>query len=345
MKTGIEVRTDAGSTTFWPYREIRQTQGSYAGEEVRLERGGELPEALVIRDREFLASLREAGGIGARLYEPGQRRARVMVTIAAGLGVVALAAAIYAWGIPALAMVVAARVPVSWEESLGSSIAREVEKSGKRCDEPTRQRRIEEIVTRLATASPRAPYTFHVVVLDDKLVNAMAAPGGFVVVFRGLLTHTKTPEELAGVLAHEIEHVVLRHATRSLIQHMSTSLLLVALTGDVTGAVTYGAQAAQLLGNLQYSRRAEEEADSEGMRRLRAARVDPAGMIHFFESIEKDGGSAPAALKYLSTHPRTADRIARLRRLAAEVPGEPPVKLFEGYDWTDIGRMCAGAAR
>ncbi|MBI5627862.1 MAG: M48 family metallopeptidase, partial [Candidatus Rokubacteria bacterium] len=176
--------------------------------------------------------------------------------------------------------------------------------------------------------------------VDDPTVNALAAPGGFIVVFRGLLERTRTPEELAGVLAHEIEHVLQRHATKALVQHVSTGLLFTALTGDVSGVMAYGFESARVLGTLRYSRAAEEEADTEGMRLLLAAHIDPAGMIAFFEGMEKRRGEAPGLLTYLSTHPAPEERVARLTRLARAPVPAPSRKLLDGYDWADIRRIC-----
>ena len=341
MATGIEVSVD-GRPAFWPYAEIRQTQGRYAGEEVRLERGGDLPEAVVVRDREFLVSLRQsAPRLGGRLYEADRRSLRLGLTVGAGLAIVAIAGGVYFWGIPLFARLVAARVPVAWEEQLGTAVVRELAPPAERCTDAPRQARIDAVVARLAAALPGPPrYHFRVLVVRDATVNAMAAPGGFIVVFRGLLDRTDSPEELAGVLAHEMEHVVQRHVTRMIVQHASTGLLVAALTGDVTGVMAYGLQAARTLGALQYGRLAEEEADREGMRLLLAAGVDPAGMIGFFEKIEDKRGQGPAVLKYLSSHPSLPDRIARLKALAREQPAPAPARLLGDHDWADVRRIC-----
>src|SRR5260370_28181128 len=96
-----------------------------------------------------------------------------------------------------------------------------------------------------------------------------------------------------------------------------------ALTGDVTGPLAYGLQTARTLGELRYSRRAEDEADTEGMKMLLAARVDPAGMIDFFDTIGQEEGRQPKALTYFSTHPLAADRIARLKAIATAWEGTP----------------------
>ena len=95
------------------------------------------------------------------------------------------------------------------------------------------------------------------------MVNAFAGSGGLIVVFRGLLERADTPEELAGVLAHEIQHVLHRDTTRAIFREASTGILVAALAGDVSAAAAFGVQAARVLGDLRYSREAEQEAARE----------------------------------------------------------------------------------
>lgn len=340
MRQGLQVTTEQGAALWWPYREIRQTQGFYPGEQVRLERGGEIPEALLVSDAGFLSGLRRmAPEVATRFHDPARRRMRVTLTALAALAVIAITTALYLWGIPALASLVAARVPVSWEERLGQAVVEHMAPPKKQCLDSTRARVIGDISTALTAPLPRQPYTFRVMVVDDPTVNALAAPGGYIVIFRGLLERTRTAEELAGVLAHEFQHVLRRDATRALLQHASSGLLLAALTGDAGGAMVYGLEAARTLGALKYSRQNEEEADAEGMRMLIRAGIDPAGMIAFFETLERGNEKSPAVLKYLSTHPQTKDRIERLKSLAAQAPAGA-VKLLPDYDWRDIRKIC-----
>jgi predicted Zn-dependent protease len=108
----------------------------------------------------------------------------------------------------------------------------------------------------------------------------------------------------------------------------------------MTGPLAYGLESARVLGQLQYSRHAEEEADRAGMRRLIAARVAPEGMIGFFEDLEQ-GGHPRSVLRYLSTHPSTGDRIAALRGLARSAAPATPV-MSEG-DWQDLRAICQAA--
>lgn len=194
-------------------------------------------------------------------------------------------------------------------------------------------------MARLTTPLTTSPYTFRVFVVNSPAVNAFAAPGGYIVVFRGLLQQTKTAEELAGVLAHEIQHILKRHTTRAILQRASTGLLLAALTGDASGAMTYGLESARTLGLLRYSRQNEEEADREGMRMLIDAGINPEGMIAFFEMLKQKGVEVPDSLKYLSTHPTTEDRIEKLKSLAGQLPHRS-VKLLPGYDWKSMEKIC-----
>ena len=112
LRTRLEINTESGPTTWWPYAEIRQTQGFYTGQEVRLERDGQLPEVLLIRDSAFLTSLhRVAPEMAGRFHDPRRRRIRVTLTVLAALVAVGTTAALYLWGIPGMASVVAPRVP------------------------------------------------------------------------------------------------------------------------------------------------------------------------------------------------------------------------------------------
>src|SRR2546428_1322613 len=117
--TGLEITLEGGASLWWPLREVRQTQGFYAGEQIRLERGGPLPETLLVDDPGFLGALHAAApALGRRFHDPRRRRARVLFTIVAAVTAVAAGSVLYVWGIPAAAGLLAAPVPVAWEERL-----------------------------------------------------------------------------------------------------------------------------------------------------------------------------------------------------------------------------------
>jgi predicted Zn-dependent protease len=340
--SGLEIAlVERGDTLRWPLAGVRQTQGFYEGEQVRLERGG--ADALLVEDVAFLAALRAAAPDGAGGFRaPARRHLVAALGVAAALATLGVAGALYVWGIPQLADVVAARVPVAWEVTLGEAAMAELAPEARRCQDPERQRRIDEITAVLLRATPEPRYPFRVIVVDHGMVNAFATPGGFIVIFRGLLDRTETAEELAGVLAHEIQHVLHRDATRAILRQASTAVLLAALVGDVSGVMAFGAQTARTLGDLHYSRDAERAADRDGLAMLRAAGVDPAGMLAFFRTLERLEGSQPAVARYLSSHPAPSDRVQALAA-AAGAHGRPSARLLPGYDWADVKTMCARA--
>lgn len=341
-RDGLQIRAPAGVILWWSYTEIRQTQGFYPGEPVRLERGDrkDITEVLLISDPAFLNSLHQlAPGLKGRFHDPSRRKMRLVFVPVAAVTAVALIAVLYLWGIPALAGLVAARVPVTWEERLGEALLDYVAEPEERCTDPARGEVIGGILTALAAPVPTMPYKLRLIVVDNAAVNALAIPGGYIVVYRGLLEETRSAEELAGVLAHEVQHVLLRHTTRTLIQNASTGLLLAAVAGDVSGMTGYGVESARALGVLRYSRHHEEEADAAGMVLLHAAGIDSSGMISFFETLRRREGEGPDFLSYLSTHPSTGDRIEKLRFLRGQTR-RPSVKLVQGYDWEHLKKIC-----
>jgi uncharacterized membrane protein YjgN (DUF898 family) len=115
------------------------------------------------------------------------RRNRAMLTLVAGLAVIAVAIALFLWGMPTPMAVLSVYIPISWEERLGEAVIKEVASPGKRCQDARRIQRIEQIVTTLTAPPLSSPYTFHVRVVNDRHVNAFAAPGGYIVLFRGLI--------------------------------------------------------------------------------------------------------------------------------------------------------------
>lgn len=337
---GLEITTGSGTTVFWPLEEIRHGDVDTTTDEVHLERGGETPEILVISASRLYRELRRDAPGRAAAYDPERRRIGFRKVFFCALGAVAVICVLYFWGIPGLSTVAASFVPVSWEERLGEEVAQHLAPAKERCNDPGRARVLEEIVRTLTARLPQQPYKFRLIVVNDGAVNALAAPGGYIIIFRGLLDQTQSAEELAGVLAHEMQHVLLRHSTRALLQQATTGVLLAAVTGDTGGATSFGGQAAQALALLSYSRKSEEEADNNAVTMLIDAGVNPAGLISFFEKLDAISRKKPRIPVYLSTHPDLDKRLHRLRPLTAR--SGQPAALLPSYDWTNIHGICAG---
>jgi predicted Zn-dependent protease len=258
------------------------------------------------------------------------------------VGTLGLAIASYLWGAPVLADWMAPKVPITWEVSLGEATVKRLAPAHRLCRDSAALSDVRQVLDRLLAAAPASPYAFRVFVVRDSAVNAFAAPGGFVVVNSGLLEAAKTPEQLAGVLAHEIQHVLHRHSTRAVIREAPLRLALATLSGG-TGVETAVAVVGTL-GVLRYQRADEAEADRDGMRLLEAAHVDPSGMVAFMRTLQGGREGAPRFVSYLSSHPQTADRVAALEALAAQARVESKA-LLDSTAWRRVQTICAEEAR
>ncbi len=337
--SSLTLHLDNNTTKVWPYEELRQTQGRYSGEEVRFERGTGIGETLVIPKDTILLAIHERGaGHTRHFHHPGSRRTRIYWTITAALATIPMIYAIFTWGIPWLTRPITAAIPLSWEKQLGQFIQQNFTEEGQVCQNTQLTHAVESIMTTLTDTIEDSPYTFHVTIVDSPVVNAMAAPGGYLIVFRGLLQNTASPEELGGVLAHEIQHVLLRHTMQLIVRHVSSAFIIAALSGDASGMVSYALQAAQTLQTLSYSRSAEEQADEQGYKLLHRARVNPEGMLDFFAKLETSPRENTVS-HFLSTHPETKDRLTHLKTLLPPAPGTYRRFPFQG-EWAEIKTLC-----
>ena len=339
---GLRLRHADGREVVWPYAGLTLAQDGFAGDPLRFERPTEdgLHEAIVVADPGFLQAIERANPEAAKAFKaPDRIPAFLAKTAVAGVGTLAFGAAMFVWGVPALGNAVAAAVPPAWEADLGKSVVEEIVPANERCEDRARVAAIQALVDQLVAAKPGTPYKYRVTLSKDAMVNAFAAPGGYIVVNQGLLARTKRPEELAGVLAHEIQHVEQRHATKAICREFTMGALIKAAAGG-SGDLAAAAGAAKALGGLSYSRQAEEEADLKGMALLKAARLDPHGMVAAFEMLADEGGDLPASLSYLSTHPQTGQRVAALKRAAAKAPYRP-VAAAQPLPWKKVIAGCS----
>jgi Zn-dependent protease with chaperone function len=338
-RMGLHILLENGGALSWPLEEVRQPGNFFGDGQIRLERGGDTPEVLMLPRALFLKIAHDVWPDSKRRFRaPARRRHRVGAVLLSAAAAAGVICGLYFWGIPTLSSFLAPRIPVAWEEQLGQSVVQQLAPPEQQCRDIARTRKVEEILSTLAASVPKAPYTFRVVVVNNPSVNALAIPGGTIVVYQGLLEKTRTAEELAGVLAHEMQHILRHHATRALLQQASMKFLMAAAVGDAKG-LSYGLEGAKALGMLRYSRQYEEEADAEGVRMLIASGIDPRGLYTFFEAIQKDGEKSLKIPAYLSTHPDMEGRIQRLGALAAGAPA-PRTRLLPGYDWKDIHAFC-----
>lgn len=202
-------------------------------------------------------------------------------------------------------------VPVSVDAQIGNIVAAAM--GGQACDDPAAQAYVQDVLDRLLAVAPKHDFEFKISVADSDMVNAFAAPGGVVVIHRGLLEKAGSGDEVAAVVAHEIQHVLGRHGMKSLLRSLSGSLLLGTLFGyadiDAIASVTVE------LSQRAYSRDHERDADEQGRALMKAVGANPGALATFFERLQNEPSASIPPL--LSTHPGHDERIARAKADAA----------------------------
>ncbi|MHB8502675.1 MAG: M48 family metallopeptidase [Candidatus Acidiferrales bacterium] len=215
------------------------------------------------------------------------------------------------------------------EIALGKSLAQQVEQSSKMIDDPVVTEYVNRVGQNLVRNSD-AKVPFTIKVIDSDEVNAFALPGGFFYVNSGLILAAQEESELAGVMAHEISHVVLRHgtknATKGEIMQLATIPAMIFIPYGMAGYAIYeGMNLAIPITYLKFSRDSERQADYFGLQYMYHAGYDPNSYVTFFERIQADEKRHPGTIpKVFSTHPPTPDRIEAAQKEIADIlPARP----------------------
>lgn len=225
-----------------------------------------------------------------------------------------------AWfGSDALATWAVSLIPPEWEKQIGESAMKDVLAQQEVVREGPVVDAVKEMTTRLTEQIANSPYQFTVTVVKSPVVNAFALPGGSVVVFTGLVKEAKSPEEVAGVLGHEINHVLQRHGMERIVKTLGVMAIAAIVLGDQQGLIGLARQLGVEIITLKYNRDQETEADLTGLRLLHRAKVDPAGMIAFFERLAQSEKETQR-VELLSTHPMSARRAEQLKAELKALP-------------------------
>jgi len=210
---------------------------------------------------------------------------------------------------------------------LGKESAAEVEKKMKVIDSPELQAYIGTVGKKLTSSADAGefPYSFKVVV--DKSINAFALPGGPMYIHTGLLAAADNESQMAGVMAHEVSHVALRHGTNQASKQQMLQLPAM-LASQATGSGgmlgTLSALGINLGANsvlLKFSRGAETEADLLGTRLMHNAGYNPAELANFFRKLEAEGGNQNKLVEmFMASHPNPGNRVQAVQKEAKSLP-------------------------
>lgn len=323
----------AGREFEWGYAGLAAVDRPLAGQALRLRHDRAPGARLVVPAGPAVAAVLAGaphlkGGVNPRAI--GRAAAIVVVSLVA---LVAVGYAVLQLAPRQLAMI----MPDAWRDRLGEHTEVSLVKSARRCEDEAGSLALDRLSDRLV-AGLEEPPRFSVRVFDLPVINAFALPGGRVVLTDGLIKAADAPDEVAGVLAHELGHVALRHPEAQMVRMLGIQVVLATVTGG-SGGDWFGSLAG-LLALLRYSRAAEREADDYAAALMLQARIDPVGLRRFFEKVRKvEGGAGDGQgllVGILSTHPGLEERIAAIRPLE---PGEARAAIGDD-EWRALKSIC-----
>lgn len=358
---GARLMDTAGlELALWRYEDIRLVESPIAGRPTRLLDLTREMARLEIAGQEPLEILRrlapDIGKTGMR--DPVQWRRAAAWTMALGL----LFSGIW-WGLSSSAPLIAAMMPMEVEERIGKSTIEQVTllfggfggSAKLTCRRRDGLRALNAMTDQLAAVDD-SPYKFKVRVLNISIPNAFAAPGGYIVIFRGLIDLAETPDEVAGVLAHEMGHVTHRHSTTNLVRTIGFQALIVPLISGGAMAADVLSQIGQAALQASHTRELEEDADRSAVAMMNRAGLKAATFTDLLYRIERKFGAPSDEDKagtdgpdektaddgsfsipdMMATHPSTPDR-ARMARELANPGGEPGL---DDAQWQALRSIC-----
>ena len=329
----------------WAYPQLRWAADTSPFHIEHCAEGDEGLETLVVDDPDFYRSVLE---IAPKSFSSRENESKFNWKLySVGILVLIFSAYVFIKTVPSfLADQMVEKIPIEWEVTVGQSILKMLPVAQK--PDPEVLKVLQDTVDFLKQSLPGNPYDLKVYILPVEQVNALALPGGPIVIFEGLIDKAESPEELAGVLAHEIQHILLRHSTRGILRNLAKSMLVTLFLGDVNSVMEGIVQLAGQLETLGLSREMEAEADQKGMELILAANIDPHGMIRIFKKLMKENFSQKKLPKgkpvseendlssYFSTHPSSQNRLARLEKQMRSHENRIWTPLFPNLDWNEI---------
>lgn len=333
--TGVEIDlADHKPRRIWHYAQLKADEPIRPNAiDVLLTTAEDPGASLFVQGTPFATGLRERAPHLSERSRQRRRRRVWIVLFALAAGLIA-AGWVLGWS---PAKTIARSIPFTWRERLGNASRESMTAGFKECVDPAGVAALKQLSSRLSKGIP-AGTAFSIHVYDWSLMNAFAVPGGQIVLTKGLLDTSQSPDEVAGVLAHEMGHGIETDPEAALIRGVGLGAALQIMLGGTAGGGL--ANVGLMLAQLNYSRSAEREADVHAVQLLKAAGISPKGLGDFFTRVMKmeteDGGGPAGALAWLRSHPRPAERL-RLVRAQASYPSTPAL---DAQSWEDLKSVC-----
>lgn len=303
--------------------------------------GADVERLVVGAEKDAQALEAVAANLRARHVPKGTTR-KVLVWTGAAVGSILLILFVI---LPNLANTLAVMIPPAREEAIGETVVAQVERmfsAGERgtfCSNPAGDAALAQMSDRLM-GELDLPYPLKIRVLKTDMVNAFAAPGGHVVLLSGLIDKASGPDEVAGVLAHEIGHVAARDPLRLTLRAAGSAGILSMVLGDFAGGTLVLIIAEQMI-SASYSREAEAAADDFAFEMLAEAQISSVGIATFFAKLEDEFGDTEGVMEYLASHPNLGSRATAARE--ADTAGNGTLRpALNDAEWQALQGICDG---
>ncbi len=329
---GLEIKTADARRYLWPYAQIKSSAPLYPGAEVLVFSASEPDARLLVKHPDFAAQLLEFTPHLSR----STARKRLLVPMFAVTAVIVLAGAYIGLSETRYSLLIARMIPQPTWNSLGEQIVRSISGGHKTCRSRPGVKALNTLVSRLNRGQNKR--NFKVRVVDLNVINAFATPGENIVISNKLIQFVKSPDEVAGVLAHEMGHGLENHPEAGLVRALGISAAMSILLGGSSDNI---ASIGSMLLQMSYSRKAEREADSHALDLLKAAAIAPQPLADFFRRFEKKmnaetGKLARTALSLIGSHPATQERVKTIE----STPAWPSRPALGPQDWQALKHIC-----
>jgi Zn-dependent protease with chaperone function len=295
---------------------------------------------LTVHDPDLVSILSRLCGDLKKRDVPKGTAGRIAKWIGISVGAIVLMVFVI---LPAMANTLARLIPIEREVAYGKTVVRQMERflggktaGGLVCTDEAGRAALDMMIARLTEAGD-LKYDLNVAVFNHKMVNAFAAPGGQIVVMRGLIDKARSADEVAAVLAHEIGHVEARDTTRNALRAAGSAGLLSLVLGDFAGGSAVVVVAEYTL-TASYTREAEAQADAFALNMLDASETDAEALATFFDSLAGVERILPDLPVYLSSHPETTQRATVAREFARTQGVTTPV--LNDAEWKALQNIC-----
>ncbi len=329
----LHITGEAGHTLDeWSFSGLRLAEDIYGSDQpVRLAHREKGEARLFFSSQEILDRL--------IVQAPGLRRRRSLkrrILVQSGIALAALGIllTVLLAALPYAADRLARFVPPWWENSIGVGFMAALEEQFPTCAGPGGRAALASLARRIAGARGDL-HGIRIRVLQSRVPNAFALPGGYIGIFEGLIRFAESPEELAGVLAHEMAHVAHRHPMKSIIRQSGYRMIFHVMAGDASVLGSSAAKITETLLNLSFTREAEQESDRTSIDMLNRAGINSNGLPQFLSRLHKADARETSRGGYFSTHPAPEERAQSMRGWVRD--GSAAMTADE---WKAVRRMC-----